>query len=136
LDQQTRLISFRVTEGQYERLRFLSSSYGAKSISRFVRWSITQLISNAERTVLDLLGMPAKVGTGAHEELRDELAAELPQLDRKRVEEYISEAIRRLSEKVDGIDRELHDWRQRREEEALEESSGSQPGDSDEKSTG
>lgn len=52
---RTRLVSFRLSEGEYEHLRLVTVSQGARSVSDFVRTGVSWIIENCDRPVWDFL---------------------------------------------------------------------------------
>jgi hypothetical protein len=70
LNPRTRLISFRVSEHEYARLRALSNSQGAHSLADFVRASLCSIMENAHH------GLGARTEAGFPGLLFGELASQ------------------------------------------------------------
>jgi hypothetical protein len=51
----TRSITFRLPEEDYQRLRLVCTSQGAKSVSDFIRSGVSWVVANGERRILDVV---------------------------------------------------------------------------------
>jgi hypothetical protein len=50
-----RFVSLRMSEDEYERLKVLVKEFGSRSLSSFIRDSVSWILSNGNRTLLDLM---------------------------------------------------------------------------------
>jgi hypothetical protein len=55
LRPRARLISFRVSDEEYERVRAVCGAHGARSLSDFVRSAICWIVGNSNRGLLELI---------------------------------------------------------------------------------
>src|SRR5262249_11856042 len=54
---RTRLVSVRMSEQEYARIRSLCERQGFRSVSSFVRAAVTWLVANYDRSLLGVLGV-------------------------------------------------------------------------------
>lgn len=59
LQNRSRIVTFRLSEEEYERLQVVSVARGVRSISEFVRMAVCWILSNCHRHVWDLLSNAA-----------------------------------------------------------------------------
>jgi hypothetical protein len=120
MQNRSRLITFRLSEEEYEEVRAACDAQGSRSVSAFVRWSVIWMVSNWERRVRDLLlisaaanhQVPGPISSGAAAQTREgapegagsgaELATEL------------REAINELRSEVESLTRIVQDLISRR----------------------
>lgn len=62
LQTRSRLITFRLSEEEYDSVRALCAAQGARSVSGFVRSSVIWVLSNWDRRVKDILFISAPIG--------------------------------------------------------------------------
>jgi len=59
MQARTKLVTFRLSEEEYDHLRAVSEAHGAGSVSEFVRFGVGWIIENCERPLWEVL-----VGSG------------------------------------------------------------------------
>jgi hypothetical protein len=52
---RTKLVTFRLSEEEYEHLRAVSEARGARSVSEFVRSSLAWILENCERQLWEVV---------------------------------------------------------------------------------
>jgi hypothetical protein len=68
MQARTKLVTFRLSEEEYEHLRAVSEARGARSVSEFVRSGVGWIVENCERRLWEVLvtsgqrGMPPLAG--------------------------------------------------------------------------
>ena len=55
MQPRTKLVTFRLSEEEYERLRAISAARGARSVSEFVRYSLGWIVENCERQLWEVV---------------------------------------------------------------------------------
>lgn len=55
MQPRTRLVTFRLSDEEYEHLRAVSAARGARSVSEFVRSSVGWIIENCDRQLWEFL---------------------------------------------------------------------------------
>ena len=58
IQTRSRLISFRLSEEEFESIRAVCESQGVRSVSAFVRWCIVWVLSNWDRRLKDIMFVP------------------------------------------------------------------------------
>jgi hypothetical protein len=55
MQARTKLVTFRLSEEEYEHLRAVSAARGARSVSEFVRSGVGWIVENCERRLWEVL---------------------------------------------------------------------------------
>ena len=55
MQARTKLVTFRLSEDEYEHLRAVSAARGARSVSEFVRSSVAWIVENCERRLWEVV---------------------------------------------------------------------------------
>jgi hypothetical protein len=55
MQARTKLVTFRLSEEEYEHLRAVSEAHGARSVSEFVRSGVGWIVENCERRLWEVL---------------------------------------------------------------------------------
>jgi hypothetical protein len=55
IQARTKLVTFRLSEDEYEHLRAVSAARGARSVSEFVRSSVGWIVENCDRQLWEVI---------------------------------------------------------------------------------
>jgi hypothetical protein len=60
IQARTKLVTFRLSEDEYEHLRAVSAARGARSVSEFVRSSVGWIVENCDRQLWEVIATPGQ----------------------------------------------------------------------------